>query len=58
MHSDCNRMILILILNLHKLMVTIFVPQNGMSNGNEYWVVFDISNLDLLLPWSMLSEWE
>ena len=32
-------------LNLHAVMVTIYVPQNGMSNDNEYQIVFDISNL-------------
>jgi len=35
--------ILISILNLHQLIVTITVPQNGMSNSNEYQIVFDIS---------------
>ena len=35
---------LILILNLHKLIDTIFVPQNGRNNSSEYRIVLDISN--------------
>jgi len=36
------------ILNLHKRIVTISVPQNGTSNGNEYRSAFDISSPDQL----------
>jgi len=35
-------LILILIQNLHELIVTIFVPQNGTSSGNEHRIVFYI----------------